>query len=250
VLYVQVGERDGTWDYEVAVPVTSGRRGILTEGTWGLFVEHEGRTRHARVRRVVLHPTSTWDALLSPFRRGRDAIEAALDKSAPAVGEPDSLARALNSPSMPKAALPGATVGAKPGMATGMVALAAGAGIALAAISSALTYMGDRLVAAASTIGDWVLRLPAVTSLPPGPLDVVTVLAYPAAVLTVIAATLLAVCVLYVVPVSVATWLKLRRRDLGSLLIGSGWALNTRLYVTRDVARALTSAPRPPRPRG
>ncbi len=194
VLYVQVGERDGTWDYEVAVPVTTGRRGLLLEGTWGLFVEHDGRTRHARVRRVILHPISTWDALVSPFRRGRDALEAAFDKPA-AVGDPEALARELGTPAVPKAALPGAAPATKPGMPTGMVALAAGAGIALAAISSALTYMGDRLVAAASTIGDWVLRLRPVATLPPGPREIATVIAYPGAVLFVILVTLLVVVV-------------------------------------------------------
>ena len=50
----------------------------------------------------------------------------------------------------------------------------------------------------------------------------------------------------YVIPVSFAAWLRLRRRDLGTILEGSGWAVNTRLYLNRELAWRFTTRPDAP----
>ena len=106
VLYVQVGDRDGTWDYEVAMPFTSGRLGRVVEGMWGVFVEPDGRERHAQVRRLVLHPISLRDAIVSPFRRLSEALEGAMD-SVGAVRAPTTLDRLLFSESQSSSISPG-----------------------------------------------------------------------------------------------------------------------------------------------
>ncbi len=244
VLYVQVGDRDGTWDYEVAVPFTSGRLGRLVEGMWGVFVEPDGRERHAQVRRLVLHPISLRDAIVSPFRRLSDALEGALDSASGATG-PTALDRLLPTAKPPAVLLPPAAgaPAAKVSGSTGVLAIAAGAGIAIAALSSAVTYVGDRFVAATAAIGAWLTNLPLVDVLPPRAAQAVAWGAYPFAVVAVIGSVVGGVALAYVIPVSVSAWLKLRRRDLGVLLIGSGWAVNTRMFVTRPVARDYTRTP-------
>ncbi|MDO9280398.1 MAG: hypothetical protein Q7U06_00715, partial [Pseudomonadota bacterium] len=81
VMYVEVGDLDCAWDYEVAVPVTAGMRGFLVEGMWGVFVEHDGRERHARVRKLIVQPISLRDAILSPFRRLMETMQNMVDKA-------------------------------------------------------------------------------------------------------------------------------------------------------------------------
>ncbi|MES2644437.1 MAG: hypothetical protein V4850_33430 [Myxococcota bacterium] len=261
VMYVEVGDVDEDWEYEVAVPVTAGMRGFLVEGMWGVFVEHgtghgagEGRERHARVRKIVVHPISMRDAIFSPFRRLMEAFQGAVDKAG-AAEEAAALDKVLASTRLdaspgPVAAAPppdAPVAAARPAAAAGVLAIAAGAGIALAAISSALAYIGDRFVAAASTIGAWIIALPMVNALPASTIHTVGLAAYPAAVVVVILGMLAVPMLVYLLPVCIAAWLKLRRRDLGSLLIGSGWAVNSRLYISRKVGHMFTEHPSVPR---
>jgi hypothetical protein len=48
-------------------------------------------------------------------------------------------------------------------------------------------------------------------------------------------------------PSGLLGWLKLRKRNLALLLEGSGWALNDRLMLTRDLAMLITRRPRLPK---
>ncbi len=242
VLYVQVGDREGAWDYEVAVPFTSGRLGRLVEGMWGIFVEPDGRERHAQVRRLVLNPISLQDALVSPFRRLSDALERALDGGDGAPTAP-ALSRLLPVVKPPPAAPTASPAAAKGMPSTTALTMVAGAGLALAAVTSAVTYVGDRFVAATSAIGAWLTDLPLVGVLPPRVAAGVAWGAYPFAVLVVIVSVAAGLALLYVIPVSISAWLKLRRRDFGVLLMGSGWAVNTRMSVTAAVARDYTRTP-------
>ncbi len=249
VMYVQVGDRDGDWEYEVAIPVTAGMRGVIVEGMWGVFVEHSGRERHARVRKLIRHPISMRDAIFSPFRRLSEALQNAVERADAADTRLEKVLAAGRdglAPPPPTVAPNATVVSSSPG-GTGMLAIAAGAGIALAAVGSALTYISDRLVAAASTIGAWIVALPMVNALPADSVATVGLVAYPIAVAIVILSVLAVPCLTYLVPVCIAAWLKLRRRDLGTLLIGSGWAVNRRLYITRDVAGMFTRKPSVPR---
>jgi hypothetical protein len=49
------------------------------------------------------------------------------------------------------------------------------------------------------------------------------------------------------VPSGLLGWFKLRKRNLALLLEGSGWALNDRLNLTRDMAAIVTRRPRLPK---
>lgn len=240
-LYLQVAEDDGTWAYEVVLPFTAGMQGQVVEGMWGVFVEHGGRQRHARVRRLVVQPISMLDAIVSPLGRLRDSLQALVDRrQAPTPGV---LGGPLGTGPAAAPAAPTATPLPKAWAGTGVIALAAGAGIALAAVTSALAYVSDRFVAAASGIGAWALDLPVAKMLPASTRTTVEVLAYPVAVLIVLLGSAVLVGLLYLGPVCLGAWWKLRRRDLGSLLAGSGWAMNQRLHVSRDVVQVFTARP-------
>ena len=87
------------------------------------------------------------------------------------------------------------------------------------------------------------LELGFIQALPASTLGVVQVLALPGALLLILLGLLLVPFLLYAIPVSIATWLRLRRRDLASLLEGAGWAINTRLMLERGHAVELTRRP-------
>lgn len=46
-----------------------------------------------------------------------------------------------------------------------------------------------------------------------------------------------------VVPVAILAWIRLRQRDLSSILEGSGWAINARMRLTRIQANNFTIRP-------
>ena len=73
---------------------------------------------------------------------------------------------------------------------------------------------------------------------------VIAAISYPFALLLVIVGIVLVPFLIYAVPVSLATWFRLRRRDLATLLEASGWAINTRLYLDRSLAVRLTRFPK------
>jgi hypothetical protein len=124
--------------------------------------------------------------------------------------------------------------------------LVAGSGVALAAVGSTLTYAAEMLWSAAGDLAAGFLALPAIAALG-GPLGLtIQILAVPVAVLLVVMGLLLVPFLIYAIPVSIATWLRLRRRDLAALLEGSGWAINHRLLLTKEQARWYTRSPQPP----
>lgn len=62
------------------------------------------------------------------------------------------------------------------------------------------------------------------------------------------ALALLALAVLVFAPILVLAWLRLRRRDLTTMLEASGWAINARMYLRGGLGRLFTR--RPPLPPG
>lgn len=251
VMYVEVCEHDGARDYEVAIPVTAGMRGQIVEGTWGMFIEHDGRERHARVRKLVINPISFRDAIVAPFRRISELFRRALDKAdaAQAAGQRGRAMGTLAGLGSPAtlAPSPAPVSPASPAATVGGVAVFAGAGVAVAALGSALTYVSDRFLAASASVGGWITHLPLLEGLQGSDAPAFGNAAYPIAVAFVLGCTLAVPVVVYLLPVCIAAWINLRSRDLGSLLIGSGWSVNTRMYVTRDVAGVFTHQPSVPR---
>ena len=143
----------------------------------------------------------------------------------------------------------------------GLPVLVAGAGIALGAIGAFVTSALSQLFSATATvsagIGDIAgstLQAMAAASGPPdsgfvggataASASVIAAVSYPFALLLVIAGVVLVPFLIYAIPVSLATWFRLRRRDLATLLEASGWAINTRLYLDRSLAVRLTRFPK------
>ncbi|MCK6523809.1 hypothetical protein L6R49_20560, partial [Myxococcota bacterium] len=91
ILYALIGEKGGAWEYEVAVPVTAGMRGALQEGLWGVFIDREGRERHAYISGLIVNPISVREALMAPFMKIGDMIQGLADKaSGSAAGAMDA----------------------------------------------------------------------------------------------------------------------------------------------------------------
>jgi hypothetical protein len=271
VMFVMVGEKGSNWEYQVAVPVTAGEREHLTEGIWGVFYDRDGRELHAQIRKIAVSPISIKEAVLSPFRRIGDAVQGMFDKAAAgqqeamsskttgvaqgavdqATAAPTQLAAtgAAASSAPPAAAAtaaPGAPAAAAPGIGGQLPMLMAGAGIALAAVSSALAYVLDVFWSGAASISGAITGLPLISALGPAAESVVHILAFPLAVVILVLGVVLIPALIYLIPVVIATWLRLRRRDIATLLEGSGWAINTRLYLDRPLALLLTHKPAPP----
>ena len=61
--------RSGNPLYEIATPVTSGFRGHIKEGQWGVFHNSSGEEFNARVLLVLENPISLGEGLLAPLRR-------------------------------------------------------------------------------------------------------------------------------------------------------------------------------------
>ncbi|MEY3213846.1 MAG: hypothetical protein RIT28_4327, partial [Pseudomonadota bacterium] len=238
VIYALIGEKGGAWEYEVAVPVTAGMRGALQEGLWGVFIDRDGRERHAYISGLIVNAVSVQEALLAPFMKIGEMIQGLADKasgsasasmdskvaekttagfetasSAPGKAvTPAAPAAATATAAAPGAATVTASAGGG-GMAASLPMLLAGGGLAFAALSSAFAFIAGELAKLS-----------------------------PLQLLGVFVALVLA----YVIPVSFAAWLRLRRRDLGTILEGSGWAVNTRLYLNRHLARRFTVRPDAP----
>ncbi len=75
VIYAAISDVEGNTEYEIAAPVTSGFRGHLREGQWGVFHDSRGKEFNAQITRLLESPISLWEGLFAPFRRfGRAAI--------------------------------------------------------------------------------------------------------------------------------------------------------------------------------
>lgn len=268
-MFVMIGEKGGTWTDQIAVPVTAGERGHLVEGQWGVFFPIEGGERHAQIRKIAGSPISIREALMAPFRRIEAAIQAAADKAANAqtsamdkqvsaaatnatdtatssasttIAAGEQAKAAASAPPAP-ATPPAAPADSSPSLTSQLPVLIAGGGIALAALASAGAYVAEVVWNGAGSLATSFLAMPLVATLPEQTQSVFQVLALPVALLLIGLGLLLVPFLIYAVPVSIATWLRLRKRDLASLLEGAGWAMNTRLMLDRDHAVRLTRKP-------
>ena len=212
VLYVEVGSQEKGKLYEIAVPVTSGSRGILYVGKRGVFHEVDGREMDAFVVGIVENPVSLWEAVMAPFRRlGRavtgkiESITGAAEEKLDAAGsEAVSGVQAAFAEKPPASQVPSAPSGQAIG------GLLAGGGIALAALGSSAAFVVKTFASLT-----WQSTL--------------------AGILAAVAAV--------AVPASLVAHLKLRRRDLSAILEASGWAINARMRLTRRQADYFTCVP-------
>jgi hypothetical protein len=234
VLYAELTRKDAPAGTVVAVPVTYLGRGNLGPGKRGIFIDTDGGLWDARVVQVIENPISLREAFVAPFQRlgrmltGRietwtasaekrldsaagdavTAVQGSVDRSA------DSMSNRTATAPVP-APVPAAAAGPPPVQREGrsVPGMLAGGGIAVAAMGSSLAFITKTLAG---------VKLHQI--------------------LIVILAALLAVTV----PTLLVAWGKLRRRDLSAVLEGCGWAINTRMRLSRVQSRTFTQ--RPPYP--
>lgn len=232
VLYVEVYGSANNVIYEVAVPVTSGGRGSLLPGKWGVFYDRDGEEHHARVVEIVDNPISLFEAITAPLKRFAAAINERVEKISEAQQKEliedgvkhlddahskleafvETKPSATNEPSpAPADAKKVATApsAAAPKASPASDKFASGA-VAIAALGSSLAFITSTL----EKIGWYTL----ITS---------------SALLTL----------MVLLPVIIVAWVKLRRRDLSALLEGSGWGVNTNMRVTYKQSRSFTYKP-------
>jgi hypothetical protein len=199
----------------VAVPVTAGGQGNLSLGKRGIFEDIEGQQWDARIVQIIENPIGLGGAILAPYRRivkmfvGKiDALTSSAEKQFDERAERtmSAVSTAGKPPATPAAGA------ATSGMAAGGMLL--GGGVAVAALLSAMAYVGQ------------------------------VVVENPLAILLGVAGAILVL----VLSTTIRAFLKLRQRDLSAILEGTGWAINARMRLTQR--QALTFTTRPPYPKG
>jgi len=212
ILYVEVLPGAGGEKYEVAVPVTAAGKGNLCVGMRGLFEDLDGRQSDARVVQIIENPISLSEAIVSPFKRLGSVLGGKIEAiTASSEKRLDTaVSGAIDAGARPAAKSPA------PAPSRGMLAggLLMGGGVAVAALGSAVAFI-------TKTLADVVAWKIAVG----------------------IAAAVSAV----MLPTSIIASIKLRRRDLSSILAGAGWAINARMRLTRRQGRFFTQRPGYPR---
>jgi len=220
VLYLEA-RRSGTDQvHRLAVPVTSGSRGNLYVGKRGVFIDIHGSQWDARVVQIIENPVSLTEALVAPFTRlGRFVGGKIESLTSVAEKRMESLAGKAVSGVQTTAQQAASAAAAQSRMAANVSAgrrdMLMGVGIAGAALGSAFAFITKTL----STVTWWKILI-----------------GLGGVVLAVILPTVLVAVV------------KLRRRDLSSILEGSGWAVNARMRLSRGLSRFFTR--RPPYPKG
>jgi len=212
ILYVEVLPGAGGEKYEVAVPVTAAGKGNLCVGMRGLFEDLDGRQSDARVVQIIENPISLSEAIVSPFKRLGSVLGGKIEAiTASSEKRLDTaVSGAIDAGARPAAKSPA------PAPSRGMLAggLLMGGGVAVAALGSAVAFI-------TKTLADVVAWKIAVG----------------------IAAAVSAV----MLPTSIIASIKLRRRDLSSILAGAGWAINARMRLTGRQGRFFTQRPGYPR---
>ena len=215
VMYLELVRQDSEERPCVAVPVTAGGQGTLCVGKRGIFEDIEGQQWDARIVKIIENPIGLGGAIVAPYRRIAAMFVSKIDALTSSAEQQfdESAERTMSAVST--AGTPSATPAA--GAATGGMAaggLLLGGGVAVAALLSAIAYVGRVVVE--------------------NPLAIL---------LGVAGATLL-----LMLPTTIRAFLKLRQRDLSALLEGTGWAINARMRLTQR--QALTFTVRPPYPKG
>ncbi len=200
IIYADISDFNGNHLYEIAAPVTSGFRGHIQEGQWGVFHDSEGEELNARVSMVLESPISLGEGLLAPLRRFVNAALIRLDAISldAEKGLEDRMLQARERREEPRD--PTEAIGRSRSFLTS-------GGLTIAALAVALAYVASTLARMDLSRLVWAV---------------------------------VGLVVVVVAPLLVATGLRLSRRDLRCLLEGAGWGINLRMRLTPTLARLFT----------
>ena len=207
VLYLEVID-EAKKLYEIAVPVTAGGKGNLQENKWGIFKHINGREYHARVVQIVENPISFSEAVAAPFIRLGHAISAKLEEMSTKASEKLDTTGSKAVTELTK--LPEKSIAAPAAPEKPSGGMVAGGGIAIAAIGSSMAFITKTLAGLS-----WMAIL----------------------------GSLFVILMAVLVPTAIVAFLKLRKRDLSSILEGASWGTNARMRLTLDQAKTFTHYP-------
>ena len=207
VLYAEITSRQDGEKREIAVPVTSGGKGNVCLGKRGLFIDVAGREWDAIVVHVIENPIGIWQAIVSPFKRLTALLTGKIESLTTAAEKSLDSAATKTLSALDGGPKPPAQQGS-PGMAMG--GLMMGGGVAIAALGSAAAYITKTLASM-----HWYV--------------------FVGGILGAILAVML--------PSSIIALVKLRKRDLSSVLEACGWAINARMRLTIPLGRFFSSSP-------
>lgn len=226
VIYVELTQEAKTERREIAAAVTSGGKGNLYVGKHGIFMDRLNRLWDATVVRIIENPISLSQAVKAPFKRVGELIQGQIERlagssqkameqqvSAKAAAVSTSVQQSVQQPaaaSAPQAAAPAG------GGSSGVRDILIGGSIAFAAVGSSLAYITKTLKG----------------------------LEDPGRTIAMVVAFLIVALML---PMILNAWVKLRQRDLGTLLEASGWAVNGRMRLTRIMNGVFTRRPKLPK---
>lgn len=216
VLYVELSSKSELpVPFEIALPVTAGGRGNLYVGKRGIFDHVDGRQLDAVVVDIVENPISLAEAVRAPFKRLGRILTGKIEKLT-AKAEDQLDASTAETLEHVQTAIRKDAATAAANRPVGNVL--AGGGIAVAALGSSAAFVTKTLAGL-----DWK---------------------------TIVGSLAVAVLGL-MIPITLVAYLKLRKRDLSTLLEGSGWGINGRMLLSRAQIRYFTERPSfPPGARG
>ncbi|MFB6356326.1 MAG: hypothetical protein ABEJ65_07410 [bacterium] len=206
LLYLEIN-REGEESFEIATAVTSGTRGSLFKGKRGVFFTKDGRAWHAQVKDIVENPISLWEAIKDPFKQIGATIKQKIEGFKEQQFERvESTVTGEKSPTKTDS-----SSSTDKGVTSSWIRdLLTGGGIAVAALGSSGAYMLSKLQDIS-----WFH----------------------------VAAVLGGAFLLFMIPLSILAYLKLRHRDAAPLLEASGWAINTRMRLSRSLCKLFTRSP-------
>lgn len=215
LLYVEITSKQDAQDkFELATPVTWGDKGNLVVGKRGVFVDIDGRLWDAKAVQIIENPISFREALVSPFQRLGSLLTGKIEgMTAEAEKKLDATTASAVKEVATVPATPAPAPASAPPTRAGAAGILLGGGVAVAALGSSVAFVTKTFAAM-----KWY------------------------AILAGLGGAVLAV----MLPISIVAIVKLRRRDLSPMLEGAGWAINTRMQVTSDQARAFTQRPKYP----
>jgi len=209
--YCDCTRRGGTDKMTIAAAFTNGDSDNLLVGRNGVFYDRNGNDWDATITKIVEHPMSIRQAILSPYKRlgrflGEQVQKMAAAKEKAAIGKAETqiattAEKAEAGKTAPAAAPP------TPFDAAKFAGIFAAIGLALGAIGTAIAS----IVTGFLRLSWWQMPL-----------------------------AILGIMVIISGPAVVIAWLKLRQRNLGPILDASGWAVNARVKINIPFGRSLT----------
>jgi hypothetical protein len=216
VLYVQVMPANET-PYIVAAPVTNGIKGNLSIGKRGIFIDINKNISDALIIDMIENPISLRETLVYPFKKICNIFTSKFDTL---NKEADKTLGQLTSNTLDgKITVQEKSIKQSKNNVSGFnpAAMLMGGGVALAALGSGITYIASKI----ATVSFYKIII-----------------------------AIVVIILILLAPAVISSFIKLKRRDLSSILEGSGWAINAKMTLTRRLCKLFTQYPKWPKRAG